>query len=515
MTLRGKIAVIAVTLAAAACSSDSVPATSTLITGATVFDGSGADGKRVSVRIDGDRIVAVGDLSPLRSEAVVDARGLVLAPGFIDTHSHHDSNLDEYRHMPGALSQGVTTIVRGVDGFSDIDNESKFLPQSEFNDLFIANPAAVNIASYSPHNSIRHKVMGDDYRREATDLELEAMARLVDADLQAGAIGLSTGLEYEPGMYAPTEEVIRLAGAAARFGGTYSTHLRDEDDGLMEAIDEAIRIGHEAGIPVLISHIKIADRALWGTSDEVLAKLDAARRDNIDIRVDIYPYEHWASNLAILFPDRDYSDRDAVTFTFEHTATADDIVLIDYPPNPDFEGLTVAEIAGRTEQELETTLMQLARAADEHRRETGRAGSRIIARGMNEEDIGVFATWPFANFCSDGGHTIAHPRSFGAFPRVFRQLVSELELLTLADAIYKMTGLPASTLGLKSRGRIEPGMHADLVLFDPETITDRATMSEPTTLSEGIQKVWVNGMLAFANGSTTDRHAGRIVTLTN
>lgn len=515
MTVRYILLTAAVLLAAQGCSSDTEPVTSTLIVGATVFDGTGADGIDAAVRLDGDRIVDVGDITPLRGEAVIDATGLVLAPGFIDSHSHHDAGLEEHRLVPAVLSQGITTIVRGNDGFYDVDNEQAFKPLAEFNRKFIASPAAVNVASYSPHNSIRHRVLGSDYRRESTLAERTEMARLVEADMRAGAIGVSTGLEYEPGMFASAEEVVHLASVAAEFGGTYSSHIRDEDDRIMEALGEVIHVGREAGILALVSHIKLADRALWGTTDSVLEKLDAARADGVDIRADIYPYERWASNLAILFPSRDYTDRSAAEFTFEHTADAGDIVLVHYPPDPEFEGLSVADVARLTERDPETTLMQLARAAEDYRSATGQTGARIVAKGMNETDVGALMNWRFTNICSDGGLTIGHPRSYGAFPRVFRRFVNELGLLTLAEAIHKMTGLTADSLHLVDRGLLKPGMYADLVLFDPDAIADHATMESTAALSTGIVKVWVNGALAFDDGAPTSRYAGRIVTLTD
>ena len=505
--------IAAALLALQACSLEAEPPTSTLILGAEIYDGTGTDAIDAAVRIDGDRIIDVGNLAPLRGETVIDAAGLVLVPGFIDSHSHHDSGIAEFRDVPGALSQGVTTIVRGHDGFSDVDNEIAYVPQAEFNLAFTANPAAINVASYSPHNSIRHQVMGSDYRRNATTEEIASMSKLIEADMRAGAIGLSTGLEYEPGIFSSTEEVIRLARVAADLRGTYSSHIRDEDDQVKMAIDEVIRIGREANIPVIVSHIKLADREFWGTTDEVLAKLDNARAQGIDIRTDLYPYERWASNLAILFPDRNYSNRAAAEFTFEHTARPDDIVLVHYPPNPEFEGLNIEEIADFSGRDPESTLMTLAQDAEDYRRETGKTGARIVARGMNETDVVAFAKWPLTSFCSDGGPTISHPRSYGAFPRVIRRFVKELEILTLQEAIYKMTGLPADTLQLSDRGRIKPGMYADIVLFDLVEISDHATMEDPTARSTGIKTVWVNGVVAFSDGEPTRRYPGRLVSL--
>jgi N-acyl-D-amino-acid deacylase len=462
-----------------ACGDSKPVITSTLIINAQIHDGSGGEAIRAAVRIDGDRIIEIGDIEVLHGEDLIDARGLVLAPGFIDTHSHHDSDWQEYRHMPGVLSQGVTTIVRGVDGSSEADGEH--LPLHDFNTAFERTPTAVNIASFSAHNSIRYAVMGDDSRRPATADEILAMAVLVEADMLNGAIGLATGLEYEPGIFSETEEVIELAKTAARFGGRYMSHVRDEDDLQMDAFDEVIRIGREARLPVHISHIKLADRDYWGTSDAVLDRLNAARGDGVQVSADIYPYQRWASNLAVLFPARDYSDRSVADFTFEHTAAPEDIVLSYFGPNPEFNGLTVAAIASILEKDVATTLMELAQAADDYRKASGHGGG--------------------------------HPRGYGSFPRVLGRFVRDLGVLKLENAIYKMTALPARNVGLEERGNIRIGNYADLVLFDPGTVEDRSTMLDPTALSVGIEKVWVNGVLAFENGESTGVYPGHVVGL--
>jgi len=492
-----------------ACDDSRPVVTSTLIINAQVHDGSGGEAILAAVRIDGDRIIKIGEIEALPGEDLFDAGGLVLAPGFIDTHSHHDSDRQEYRHMPGVLSQGVTTIVRGADGSSGPDGQH--LPVHEFNQAFERSPAAVNVASFSAHNNIRYVVMGDDNRRPATADEILAMAALVEADMLNGSIGLATGLEYEPGIFSETEEVIELAKIAARFGGRYMSHVRDEDDLQMEAFEELIQIGREARLPVHISHMKLADRDYWGTSDAVLERLDAARTDGIQVSADIYPYQRWASNLAVLFPERNYADRSVADFTFAHTATPEDILLSHYGPNPEFNGRTVAEVASILEKDVASTLMELAQAADDYRKETGHGGASIIAKGMDEGDVAALMLWEHTNICSDGGHGGGHPRGYGAFPRVLGRFVRELGVLELENAIYKMTALPASNMGLEKRGSIRVGNYADLVLFDPDTVEDRSTMLNPTALSVGIEKVWVNGVLAFEDGESTMAYPGRVV----
>ena len=486
------------------CETSEPNPSSTLIANARILDGNGGDEIRGAVRIDGDRIVGVGDLAALPGEHVVDAGGLALAPGFIDTHSHHDEELDKFRHMPGVLSQGITTIVRGMDGSS-----GDFGSVTEFNAAFEAAPAAVNIASFAAHNDIRQRVLGDDNRRYSTAEEIAAMAKLIEADMQAGALGLSTGLEYEPGIFSSTDEVIALARVAAASNGRYSSHLRDEDDQFIDALSEIIRVGGEADIPVHVSHIKLADRLAWGSADDIISLLDRARADGVEITADIYPYERWAANLAVLFPERDYSSRETAEFTFERTASAEDILLISYPANPAFEGMTIAEIAGITERDEITTLLELSQAAEDHRRETGE-DTGIIAKSMNNEDIAAFMQWPYVNICSDGWHG-GHPRGYGSFPRVLGLFSRELGALSLAEAIFKMTGRAADSMGIVDRGRIQIGNFADLVLFDPNTVIDNATMKEPMATSSGIENVWVNGVLSFDKNEPTHAYAGQIV----
>jgi len=287
--------------------------------------------------------------------------------------------------------------------------------------------------------------------------------------------------------------------------------VRDEDDRQMDAFDEIIRIGREAELPVQISHIKLADRQYWGTTSDVIAKLDAARAEGIEVSADIYPYERWQSNLAVLFPERDFSDRAVAEFTFEHTAAPEDILITRFGPNPEFDGRTVAEIASILEQDVESTLLELSQAAADYREETGRGGASIIAKGMNESDVAQLMLWDHTNICSDGGHGGGHPRGYGAFPRVLGRYVRDIKVLSLREAIHKMSGRPAQNMGMEKRGLIRAGNFADLVLFDPNTVADRSTMDDPSAVSVGVQSVWVNGVLAFDNGEPTMQYPGRIV----
>jgi N-acyl-D-amino-acid deacylase len=391
--------------------------TSTFITNAVIMDGSGESAIEGSVRIDGDRIVAVGDLAPLHNENIVDAGGMVLTPGFIDTHSHHDDNMSEYRDMPGLVTQGITTIVRGADGNAGIKEFYGTISQADFNRRFEASPVAVNIASFSPHNSIRAVVMGADFKRHSTDGELAEMAKLVEDDMKHGALGLGTGLEYMPGIYSSTEEVIELSRVVSSYGGHYMSHVRDEDNRFLDAVDEVIRIGREARIPVHVSHIKLADKALWGTTEDVVDRMNAARAEGVQISADIYPYVYWQSNLAVLFPERDYTDRDVATYTFEHTTAPETLIIARFEPNPSYNGLSIAEIARLNEQDVESTLLDLTQQADRYLQETGTDGASILALGMDEADVAALMSWEHTNICTDGDHGGTHPRGYGSFPR--------------------------------------------------------------------------------------------------
>ena len=467
-----------------------------LITHARIVDGTGAVPRDGAVRVRDGVIEAVGALTARPGEAIVDAGGLVLAPGFIDTHSHHDAGLDEHPDALAAVSQGVTTIVVGQDGESHV-------PLSRFVAGLMARPAAVNVASYVGHGSLRERVLGADYKRRATPDEVEQMRRLLAEDMAAGGLGLSTGLEYDPGLYAGTEEVVALAAEAGRHGGRYISHLRSEDRTLWEAVDEAIGIGRAAHVPVQISHIKMATTSLWGRAPELLQRLDAARAEGVDVTADVYPYEYWQSTMAVLFPERDYGSREAAEVALRDIAPPDGIRIGRFDAEPSLVGKTLAQIAAERGQDPPDTLMALAAASTE----IGQTDS-IIATSMDAADVAALTAWPHANLCSDGQIGGRHPRGAGAFTRVLRRYVREQGLFTLEEAVRKMTGLAAAHMGFDRRGLIRPGQAADLVLLDPATVSDRATIEEPSRPSEGIVRVWVNGTPVHEGGRATGLFPG-------
>jgi N-acyl-D-amino-acid deacylase len=484
------------------------PSGSQLFVGATVVDGSGRAAFSADVRIQDGTVVALGELQPLLGEATIDARELVLAPGFIDTHSHHDESLFEAPQAVEAISQGITTIVVGADGGSDA-------PMAEFKARVAATRPALNVASYTGHGSIREAVMGRDYKRVATEQEVAAMKRLLEADLQAGSLGLSTGLEYDPGIYSDPSEVVALARVLRDYDARYSSHMRSEDREFFAALEELLAIGREAQVPVQISHLKLAAVDIWGRAGEVLGRLDRARADGIDVTADIYPYTYWESTLTVLLPERDFHDLEAATFALEHLAPADGLTLSRYDPDPTLVGKTVEEIARQRGRGNAETYLELIRAAYPNEGSASSSSATayaesVIGVSMSEADIEQFIAWEHANICSDGAAT-GHPRGRGAFPRAIRRYVMEEERLSLEAMIYKMTALSAEHAGIEGRGLIRPGYAADLVLFDPALIRDTATIQEPGGLSLGIIGVWVNGERVWQNREATGQRPGRFL----
>lgn len=478
---------------------------STLIANARVIDGTGMPAQRVAVRISGDKITAVGDLKPLAKETVVDAKGLVLAPGFIDSHSHHDEGIFERPDAPEVVSQGITTIIVGQDGGSH-------RPLGDFFSKLQTTPVSVNVASYVGHNTLRDEVMGQDYKRAATDAEVKKMVDLLKRDMSAGALGLSTGLEYEPSVYSEPSEVIALAKTAASYGGRYISHMRSEDIKLDSAIDELINIGAQTCMPVQISHFKLAIRNRWGDAKDVLKKLDAARARGIEVTADIYPYEYWQSTLRILFPDRNYKDRAQAEKVMTEIAAPEDLILSEFEAEPALVGKNIGEIAAARKTDPATTLMALIDESINFKGGGAEGGREfVIGKSMSEADIATLMAWQHTNISSDGGMGDAHPRGAGAFPRVLSQQVREKRTLTLEQAIHKMSGLTAQHVGFDDRGTIRVGAAADLVLLNPETVADRATLKDPSQLSVGVERVWVNGQSVWQQGKATAAHPGRLI----
>ncbi len=408
------------------CGDTAAPPTaqSFLIQAATIVDGTGSPGYIGSLRVADGVIteVAADDggnaLSPTEREPIHDATGLILAPGFIDTHSHHDGGLLEEPTALAAVSQGITTIVAGQDG------GSRF-PIADFFAALDITPAAVNVASYAGHGTLRRQVMGDDFRRAAAEAEVAEMQTLLDGELASGALGLSTGLEYDPGIYSTTDEVVALATTAAAHGGRYISHMRSEDRALLPAIEETIEIARRARLPVQISHFKLAARGLWGWAAEILARLDQARAEGLDISADVYPYEYWQSTMTVLFPERDFTDPEAARYALEELVAPDGMIIARFGADTTLEGKTLAQIATERGTDPVTTYIDLIAESRAARADGRDGGESIVATSMDFDDIARLLSWPHTNVSSDGGLRGAHPRGFGAYPRVLGRYVRE------------------------------------------------------------------------------------------
>ena len=467
-----------------------------VILGATLIDGSGRAPLRDSaVVIRGDAIVAVGRRSQVRiprEARVIDARGLVVAPGFIDAHNHSDRGFNTDPSAASQVSQGITTVVIGQDGGSPF-------PVGEYLAGLDKNPIALNVLTFVGHATLRSRVMGDDTNRLATPAEVEKMKQMVEQAMREGAAGLSTGLEYETGKPASTEEVITLARAASAFGGMYISHIRDEADKTFEALNEAIRIGREARLPVQISHIKLGTVAVWGRSKEAVALINKARARGQDITADCYPYDAWSSTIRVLIPSGRHEDPVDVARGLADVGGPANITIVSCRAHPDYEFKNMEEISKREGISAVDLYMKIVRDG----------GAGVVCHSMKDTDIQTFYRQPWVMVSSDGGIGGRHPRGAGSYPRVLGRYVREQHWLTLPEAIRKMTSLPAKRFKLNDRGLIRAGYKADLVVFDPDTIIDRATFKEPQLTSEGVKHVFVNGTEVWSDGRVTGDRPGR------
>lgn len=466
-----------------------------VISGAMLADGSGAPLRAASVRVQGDTITDVGAVQPRDSDHVIDATGLVLAPGFIDTHNHSTEGINDDPGAESQVSQGITTLLLGQDGDSP-------WPIADYLARRRASPSAPNIALLVGHATVRRRVMGDDFRRPSRPAEVKRMAALVEQAMREGAVGLSSGLEYEVGSYADLDELVALARAATRHGGFYISHIRDEADHTLDAIREAIAIGERARIPVQVTHIKLGTVAVWGKAGEVVALVEAARKRGVDVTADAYPYLAWQADLKVLVPDKKYDNHASVKEALDDVGGGKNISIVGLPMFPQFVGKTLADVAA----------MEQVSEVDAYIRIVKDEEAGIIGHTMTEADMRVFYHQPWTMVSSDGGIANDHPRGAGTFPRVLGRFVREEKWLTLPEAIRKMTSLPATQLKLADRGVIKPGMKADLVLFDPDTVLDRSTFDQPRLRAAGIHRVWVNGGSVWLDDHSGGERPGRVLT---
>jgi N-acyl-D-amino-acid deacylase len=451
------------------------------------------------VVITGDSITAVGQRGRVSIPAqarVIDAPRLVLAPGFIDAHNHSDRGFSDDPSAASQVSQGITTVVVGQDGGSAF-------PIGEYLRGLDKNPIALNVLTFVGHATLRTRVMGEDTNRRATPAEIEKMRQMVEQAMREGAMGLSSGLEYETGKPASTEEVIALARAAGSYGGIYISHIRDEADLSFEALAEAIQIGREARLPVQISHIKLATLKVWGKSKDAVALINKARAAGQDVTADCYPYDAWSSTIRVLIPSGRHEDPVDVARGLADVGGPANITIVNCRAHPDYEFKTMDEISKQEKISPVELYMKIVRDG----------GAGVVCHSMKEPDIRTFYTQPWVMVSSDGGIGSRHPRGAGTYPRVLGHYVRELHWLSLPEAIRKMTSLPAQRFKLADRGLIKPGFKADVVLFDPRQIIDRATFKDPQLIADGVKRVFVNGKEVWLDGRATGNRPGQALRL--
>ena len=502
----------------------------TLLKGGTVYSGEDAEPVVTDVWLQGDRIVGVGAGNGIGANRVIDVSGLAVAPGFIDLHSHAVRQSDERSGLylwPDAenlVRQGVTTVLGGPDGWSPLPLEDSFR-------RFAEQGAAVNYGSFVGHGAARVTVMGLDDRPPTAD-ELQRMQAEVDLAMRQGAFGLSTGLVYVPGSFADTDEVLALADVVARHGGIYISHMRNEALQVLDAVRELIHIAETAGLPGQVTHAKAMGTSMQGRSKEVLALVDEAVARGVDIMLDQYPYAAGSTGLTVQFPrwSRDGGDKALAerlkdpemrgriheTLVYELTEVRGrndpaNVQLAYCDFDHSLDGRNLAELL---EQKGRDVTIENAATLIIELQESG--GCQAIYHAMHPEDVMTILKHPRTMIAADGGVEVPgnghpHPRNYGTFARVLGHYVRELGALPLHTAIHKMTRMPADRIGLSSRGRIEAGAIADIVVFDPETVIDRATFAEPHQYAKGVHHVFVAGEAVLLNEEPTGARPGRVL----
>jgi N-acyl-D-amino-acid deacylase len=496
-----------------------------IIAGALVIDGTGRPGFSADLGVAGRRLAALGDLSRSSALRVINGRGLVAAPGFIDIHTHCDRDLLAWPLAENFIRQGVTTVIGGNCGTHPYPLREIFRQAEE-------KGIAPNWGLLAGHNTIRELVMGDRSSPPSGD-EMRRMKGLLDQEMAAGALGLSTGLSYLPGLFSDTREIVDLAGVAARRGGIYATHLRDQGPRIDRAIREAVEVGERNRMRVEISHIKLADESVWGRLDLIRRPLEEARRRGVEVTLDLYPYTATSTGLTSSFPawsqeggrarlvarlgDPAIRRRIKSALIERRFASArginrlSGILIAACPQSPDYVGRTVEEILLNRGQPARPgpaaeLLMDI---------ESG-GGASCVFFQMDEADVAALLLWPEVMIASDAGLSVPgrgapHPRSYGTFPRVIGRYVHDEGRLSLEEAVRKMTSLPARVLRLDDRGVLRPGAWADIVLFDPERFRDAATYDRPDFYGPGLAFVLINGQIVLENGRMSGRKPGRVL----
>jgi len=519
-----------------------------------VIDGAGSPWYAADVAIRDGHIAAIGDLDAASAKRIIDAAGMVVAPGFIDMLGQSEFTMLVNPHLPSKIYQGITTEITGEGGTAAPLTDALRAADRATYEHFGIDPSwntfreyfarlekqgmGINLASYVGATQVRRAVIGDG-DRAPTPAELDRMKSLVRDAMYDGAVGVSSALQYAPAPYASTEELIALAAEAGKLGGIYATHMRSEGDAIIPALDEAIRIGREAHIPVEIWHLKAAGRRNWGRMPEIVAHIEEARRSGVDIAANTYAYTAWFNTFSAFIPPWAHDGGDAKLIErLKDPATRARIrkdmltpsstwdneweevtgpagILVSVVQNPKLlplQGKTIAEIAKLWNKDPIDTVFDLLIEDD--------AATEVAVFGMSEPDVRLALQQPWVSVCNDSqgtapdgllGQAHPHPRAYGTFPRILRKYVREDGALTLPDAIRKFSALPASNMRLADRGVIKAGMWADIVVFDPETITDRATYEKPNQLSEGMEYVLVNGIPVIDHGKMTNALPGKVI----
>jgi N-acyl-D-amino-acid deacylase len=519
-----------------------------------IIDGTGSPWYAGDVAIRDHRIVAIGALVDAKAEKTIDAAGKVVAPGFIDMLGQSDLSILVNPRVPSKIFQGITTEITGEGGSAAPLNDSIIAADRVGYDHYKITPdwrtfaeyfarlerqgIGINVAHYLGATQVRRMVLGD-VDRTPTAVQLEQMRGLVRQAMRDGAVGLSTSLQYPPAPYARTEELIALAAEAARYGGVYATHMRSESDEIIPAIDEAIRIGREARIPVEIWHLKVAGKRNWGRMPEVVAKIESARRSGVDVAADTYAYPAWFNSLSAMVPPwahdggtarllerlRDPAARRRIRKDMETPGSWENnswqeisgpkAILIGAVQNPalsTLQGKTLAEVAKQRKADPIDALLDLLIE--------DKGYTSVAVFGMAEKDVVLALKQPWVSINNDSqgtapdgilGQEHPHPRAYGTFSRILRKYVREEKALTLEDAIRKFTSLPAQRMRLGDRGVLKAGMWADVVVFDPAQVRDLATFAKPNQLSEGMSWVLVNGVPVIAEGKETGALPGRVL----
>ena len=526
-----------------------------LIRNAHIVDGTGSPWYAADLAIRSGRIAAIGNLSAATARRTIDARGLVVAPGFIDMLGQSELTILVNPHLPSKIFQGITTEITGEGGSIAPLTDALIKADHVTYDHYRVEPTwrtfaqyfarlrkqgmGINLATYVGATQVRRVVIGED-NRAPTPAELERMKALVREAMHDGAIGVSTSLQYAPAPYATTEELIALAAEAAKFGGTYASHIRNEGDSIIPALDEAFRIGREAKIPVEIWHLKAAGKPNWGRMPEIVAHIEAARRSGVDVAADTYAYPAAFNTFSAIVPPwvheggdkkmierlKDPAQRARIRKELEtpsaawnnewQQVTGPEAFIIGAVQNPKLraiQGKTLAEVAKLWNKDPIDTVFDIL-IEDE-------AFTSVAFFLMSEPDVALAVQQPWVSICNDSqgtapdgllGQEHPHPRAFGTFPRILRKYVREEKKLTLEDAIRKFTALPAQRMRLSDRGVLKSGMWADIVIFDPAAITDKATFDAPNQLSEGMRFVLVNGVPVIEEGKMTNALPGKVIT---